>query len=153
MKTTFISALYTGQALLSTYGLYHSYVSITNLMQYEEKSKKAAEWSNTAAHQLRKTRTTQATGAGAIITSLTAAVVLLIRPSLTATTIALIHVGISCVALAAATHIGNFWDGKARVPFVGGYNEGMRRTQALKNMLQVLAGTWIFTGIVRFALE
>jgi hypothetical protein len=65
----------------------------------------------------------------------------------------LIHVGISCVALAAATHIGNFWDGKARVPFVGGYNEGMRRTQALKNMLQVLAGTWIFTGIVRFALE
>jgi hypothetical protein len=66
MTTTFISALYTGQALLSTYGLYHSYVSITNLMQYEEKSKKAAEWSNTAAHQLRKTRTTQATGAGAV---------------------------------------------------------------------------------------
>ena len=54
------------QAGTSIYGLYNSCISITNLQQYEEKSEKAAEWSNTAAHQLHKTRTTQTTGALAV---------------------------------------------------------------------------------------
>lgn len=56
-------ALHIPQALLSGYSLYLSYSSIQNLRQYEEKSEKAAEWSNTAATQLHKTRTTQASAA------------------------------------------------------------------------------------------
>lgn len=55
--------LHVPQVLLSAYGLYVSYISITNLRQYEEKSEKAAEWSSAAEHQLHKTRTTQASGA------------------------------------------------------------------------------------------
>jgi hypothetical protein len=47
---------------ISGYGLYLSYQNITRLQQYEEQSKKAAEWSNTAAHRLHKTRTTQTSG-------------------------------------------------------------------------------------------
>jgi len=47
---------------LSAYGLYLSYQNITRLQQYEEKSEKAAEWSNTAAQRLHKTRTTQTSG-------------------------------------------------------------------------------------------
>jgi hypothetical protein len=47
---------------LSAYSLYLSYQNITRLQQYEEKSKKAAEWSNTAAQRLHKTRSTQTSG-------------------------------------------------------------------------------------------
>jgi hypothetical protein len=47
---------------LSAYGLYLSYQNITRLQQYEEKSEKAAEWSNTAAQRLHKTRSTQTSG-------------------------------------------------------------------------------------------
>jgi hypothetical protein len=47
---------------LSAYGLYLSYQNITRLQQYEEKSEKAAEWSNMAAQRLHKTRSTQTSG-------------------------------------------------------------------------------------------
>jgi hypothetical protein len=47
---------------LSAYGLFLSYQNITRLQQYEKQSEKAAEWSNTAAEKLQKTRTTQASG-------------------------------------------------------------------------------------------
>jgi hypothetical protein len=49
-------------AVLSTYGLYLCKENITRLQQYEETSEKAAEWSNTAAQRLHKTRTTQTSG-------------------------------------------------------------------------------------------
>lgn len=49
-------------SVLSTYGLYLCRQNITRLQQYEEVSEKAAEWSNTAAQRLHKTRTTQASG-------------------------------------------------------------------------------------------
>jgi hypothetical protein len=47
---------------LSGYGLFLSYQNISRLQQYEEQSEKAAEWSNTAAQRLHKTRTTQTSG-------------------------------------------------------------------------------------------
>lgn len=47
---------------LSAYGLYLCKENITRLQQYEEQSEKAAEWSNTAAERLHKTRTTQTSG-------------------------------------------------------------------------------------------
>jgi hypothetical protein len=47
---------------LSAYGLYLCKENITRLQQYEEQSEKAAEWSNTVAQRLYKTRTTQASG-------------------------------------------------------------------------------------------
>jgi hypothetical protein len=55
--------LHLAQAGLSGYSLYHAYISITNLRQYEDKTEKAAEWSTTAEHELHKTRTTQTSSA------------------------------------------------------------------------------------------
>ena len=49
-------------ATLSTYGLHLSYQNITRLRAYEEKSEKAAKWSDTVAERLRRTRTTQTSG-------------------------------------------------------------------------------------------
>lgn len=55
--------LHLPQACLSAYTIYLSSIVVPKLQRYEEKSEKAAEWSNTAEHQLHKTRTTQTSGA------------------------------------------------------------------------------------------
>lgn len=52
--------------LVSIYTAQKSYVAITNLQRYEEKSEKAAKHLDKAAHELWKTRVTQASGAGAV---------------------------------------------------------------------------------------
>ncbi|MCJ1250738.1 hypothetical protein MMC30_007966 [Trapelia coarctata] len=150
MASILVPTFHIAQAVVSAYGFYTSYVSITNLQKHEEKSEKAAQWSNTAAHQLHKTRTTQATGAGAILASLVASLVLFICPSLPIAAVAAVNFGIAGIVLAARIHIGNFWKGKARVPFVGGYNEGMKRTEELFRLLGLLAISWAITGVSDF---
>jgi hypothetical protein len=73
MPSTFqpvLSIIYSLQAAFSAYSLYLASISISNLQKYEEKSEKAAEWSNTAEKQLHKSRTTQASGTIAVGSSL-----------------------------------------------------------------------------------
>lgn len=53
-------------ALLSLYAAQKSYIAITNLQQYEERTEKAAEHLDKAKHDLYKTRVTQASGAAAV---------------------------------------------------------------------------------------
>ena len=53
-------------ALLSLYAGQKSYIAITNLQQYEERTEKAAKHLDKAAHDLYKTRVTQASGAAAV---------------------------------------------------------------------------------------
>ena len=65
-KMGLLALPHAAQAILSCYGLYHSYQCIMKLRQYEERSKKAAKYSNIAAEQLYRTRTTQASAAIAV---------------------------------------------------------------------------------------
>lgn len=65
-KMGLLALSHAAQAILSCYGLYHSYQCIMKLRQYGERSEKAAKYSNTAAEQLYKTRTTQASAAIAV---------------------------------------------------------------------------------------
>ena len=53
-------------ALLSLYAAQKSYIAIINLQKYEERTKKAAKHLDKAAHDLYKTRVTQASGAAAV---------------------------------------------------------------------------------------
>jgi hypothetical protein len=55
--------IHIAQAGLSGYSLFHAYNSITKLRQWEPASKKAAEYSEVAARELHKTRTTQTAAA------------------------------------------------------------------------------------------
>ena len=64
MAAILLRTLHFAQACVAGYGLYVSYISITNLRKYEKKSEQAAKYSQSAANQLHKMRTTQ--GAGAI---------------------------------------------------------------------------------------
>lgn len=61
-----LDALHAAQACLSAYALYLAYISITDSQKYEEKTKKAAQYSNTAEQQLHNTRMTLASGTGAV---------------------------------------------------------------------------------------
>ena len=53
-------------ALLSLYAAQKSYIAITNLQKYEERTEKAAKYLDKAEHDLYKTRVTQASGAAAV---------------------------------------------------------------------------------------
>lgn len=64
----------------------------------------------------------------------------------------IINIAVAVAAGMARLHIGNFWQGKSRVPLVAGYNEGMRKTEALRKLLGLLAMSWVMTGVLRFAL-
>jgi hypothetical protein len=70
MDSTLRDVLLRGQHVLqlglSLYGGLLSLVAITRLQKYEATSKTLAEWSNQAAHELHKTRTTQTSGALAV---------------------------------------------------------------------------------------
>src|SRR3989337_242146 len=67
MGSIILNVLHTAQAAFGAYNLYLASISISNLQQYEEKSEKAAKYSNVAENQLHKTRTTQASGTIAVI--------------------------------------------------------------------------------------
>lgn len=53
-------------ALLSLYAAQKSYIAITNLQRYEERTEKAAKHLDKADRDLYKTRVTQASGAAAV---------------------------------------------------------------------------------------
>ncbi|KAK5012943.1 hypothetical protein BJ546DRAFT_951390 [Cryomyces antarcticus] len=144
-----LPALHSIQACLGAYGLYLSYISITDLQRYEEKSEKAAKYSTTAEHQLHKTRTTQVSGALTITTSLAASLTLAYLSTSSPTLLKFaINPALAAGALFARAHISNFWRGKAKVPFVGGFNEAISRTGELQTLLAWLAGSWAVTGAV-----
>ncbi|KAF2433132.1 hypothetical protein EJ08DRAFT_647521 [Tothia fuscella] len=140
--------LHLAQASLSGYSLFHAYISITNLQKYEKKTEKAAEWSRTAAQELHKTRTTQTSGTLAILSSLVVALGLTFKAS-SATFNTLFFNSINvAICYFAQNHIGNFWNGKAKVPFVQGYNDAITSTTIIRNHLQLLGVGWAISSVV-----
>ncbi len=49
--------------------------------------------------------------------------------------------------VAAYSHITGFWRSKPEVPFVTGFNEGIRKSNDLRSLLIFLAVGWAFTGL------
>ncbi|KAI0123704.1 hypothetical protein BJ170DRAFT_92258 [Xylariales sp. AK1849] len=153
----FLQILHLAQAALAAYGGQQSYVAITNLQKYEETSEKLAKYSNEASRQLHKTRTTQTSGAAAIIFSLFVSLLLAVRGSSYGF---LIRYAASPVMLAgvffARQHIQEYWAGKdgktvgKRVPLpkMEDYNEAQRKTEELLNVLEWLMFSWFATTLV-----
>ena len=73
-----LPAFHGGQAILTSYTTLLAYTSIVKLQKYEKMSQKAASYSNTAEHQLHKTRTTMTSGALSTLCSLLSSVALAI---------------------------------------------------------------------------
>ncbi|KAF2837916.1 hypothetical protein M501DRAFT_995168 [Patellaria atrata CBS 101060] len=143
-----LPAAYSVQAALSAYGLYFSFIAITNVRQYEEQTERAARYSGTAAHQLRKTRTTQASGVFAFLLSIGCTYFLLypMRPIFGAGICAsnVLHL------LATKRFIANFWRPKGKVPFVEGYNNAITATDVVRTVMGWLAVNWAVIGFVKW---
>ncbi|KAK8171901.1 hypothetical protein BKA80DRAFT_261504 [Phyllosticta citrichinensis] len=154
-----LSGFHVLKALNSIHGLYYCAKSITNLQKYEKKTEKAAEYSQTVADELRKTRTTQASALVATIISLGASLYLSstrLQPprspwpdlALNAANIALLY--------GARVYVNGFWKAKAKVPFVTGYNEAISSTQNIIAILdrswRAWLGTLVWTGVVAVAI-
>ncbi|KAI7283623.1 hypothetical protein KC345_g2814 [Hortaea werneckii] len=141
------------QVALCCYGGYQSYLAITNLQKYEQTTKKLAKWSQQVDEQLRKTQTTQASGAAAVFASLLASSILTFVPP--STLPVWLHFCISPALLVgvffARGHMQNYWapsDGKTvgiklPLPNMEGYNEAQLATQNLLQMLQWLEYSWV----------
>ncbi|KAK5108924.1 hypothetical protein LTR62_007726 [Meristemomyces frigidus] len=159
-KVPYIQLMLICQSITCCYGAYQSYGAITNLRKYEETSKKLAEWSNTAAEHLRRTRTTQGAGAIAILLSLVSSVFLttdftyqFLNPA------GWLRFSISPLMLGtvlfARHHIKNYWNPNdnetvgTRIPLpnMEGYNEAQRRTEELLTTLQWLEYGWVTTTL------
>ncbi|KAL8800847.1 MAG: hypothetical protein Q9182_004867 [Xanthomendoza sp. 2 TL-2023] len=140
-----------GTSAVSLYAAQKSYIAITNLQRYEERSEKAAKHSETAAHELYKTRITQGSSAVVIALSLLASVSILLRalfgsPNSPAWEYA--STPLMLVAIAAAfVHNQNYWKAKAKVPFVGCFNEGVQKSKEIRQLLIVLGLAWGAIGV------
>ncbi|KAK4550671.1 hypothetical protein LTR36_000250 [Oleoguttula mirabilis] len=153
----YLRLIHVSQMVLSSYGAFQSYVAITNLRKYEETTKKLAEWSSEVEHQLHKTRTTQASGAIAILASFAASTVLaVVGPSLPAWARFTASPALLIGVLFARGHIKNYWapgDKKTvgtRIPLpnMGDYNEAQRQTEKLLQTLEYLEYSWVASSFV-----
>ncbi|KAL8644874.1 MAG: hypothetical protein Q9210_007022 [Variospora velana] len=137
---------------LTLYTAQKSYLAIVNLLKYEERSEKAAKHSDTAARELYKSKATQASSAAAIALSLVSSLalssaVLLGSPS--ASTSAYVLPPVNIVAIAAAfIHNQNFWKAKAKVPFVGGFNEAIQKSKEIRQLMVPMALGWGLVGLL-----
>ncbi len=79
-----------------------------------------------------------------ILLSLISSVTLFFRPN------ASLVISFSNVAATAAAymHLTGFWKAKAQVPFVTGFNEGIRKSNDLRQLLVSLGVAWAFTGLL-----
>lgn len=155
-----LQLLHLGQIALAAYGGQHSYVAIRNLQKYEEKSEKAAEYSSEAARQLRKTRTTMASGAVTLLVSGLAALLLAVfGPYYDTMVRAIVSPVLLAITDLARNYIQNYWAGGkgtsvgARVPLpkMGAYNEAQRRVEQLLQVLGWLVLAWGATSLVEVA--
>lgn len=140
--------LHSAQFCLSAYSLFHAYISITNLQQYEEKSEKAAQYSSTAAHDLHKTRTTQTSGTLAILSSLLVSLWLVFKSSDPSSWKFIFNAANLAICFFARAHVAGFWEGKTKVPLVRGYNDAVTSTNIIKEQLGFLGASWAVTSVI-----
>lgn len=127
---------------LSLPPLYLSITSAQLLMRYEERTEKAAKYSNEAGRQLYKTRTTQGAAVIACATSTVSAACLTFSNSRTSTGAALAVIN-AAACMSARVYVSDFWKGAARVPGAGDYNDAVRATDKTIAWLGGLAGAWV----------
>ncbi|KAH6633703.1 hypothetical protein C7974DRAFT_358302 [Boeremia exigua] len=138
-------------AAVSTYGLYLCRANITRLQTYESASKKAAEWSETAAQRLRKTRSTQASGTLALTLSFLPSTTLPFLPSYqTPSFLGITGLALGTALYVARAHMSGFWNERTqtKIPLVHDFNDAVRGSEAVVGVLEVLAFSWGVAGCV-----
>jgi hypothetical protein len=134
--------LHTIQAGMSGYALYNASIAIPRLQQYEDMSKTAAKYSSTAAHELHKTRTTQAAGAISGLISAGTSISLLfglVSPG----SKSMLFTALSGMSCAAATlYIGQFYENKSKIITMTDYNSAITSSKSIRGQLALLSLLW-----------
>ena len=52
------------------------------------------------------------------------------------------------VIASAFVHNQNYWKAKAKVPFVGGFNEGIQKSKEIRELLVMLGVAWVVLGVM-----
>ncbi|KAI1323624.1 hypothetical protein F5Y16DRAFT_335168 [Xylariaceae sp. FL0255] len=139
--------IHVAQVGIAIYGAMQSQVAISNLLKYEDATKKLAKFSSEAEKQLHRTRTTQASGAAALFVSFIASVLLGLWGSSYGFLVRYLASPVIALGMfAAKIHLQDFWgkDGSVKVPLpkMEGYNEAMDKTREVMNVLGWLTIAW-----------
>ncbi|KAI0854641.1 hypothetical protein F4860DRAFT_498918 [Xylaria cubensis] len=147
-----LKLIHVSQIVIAAYGAMQSQAAISKLLEYEDASKKLAKVSSEAERQLHKTRTTQASGAVAILVSFVASVLLITRGASYGFLVRYFASPAMAVAVyAARAYLQDFWTGKngkdvtankIPLPKMGDYNEALERTQKSLEVLGWLVISW-----------
>ncbi|KAI0435644.1 hypothetical protein F4803DRAFT_544877 [Xylaria telfairii] len=148
-----LKLIHVAQIVMAAYGAMQSQAAISRLLEYEDATKKLAKISSEAERQLHKTRTTQASGAIAILVSFVVSVLLATGGASYGFLVRyLASPGMALAVFAARTHLQDFWAGKGGkavtankipLPKMGAYNEALERTQRSLEVLGWLAISWV----------
>ncbi|KAK1706094.1 hypothetical protein CaCOL14_012488 [Colletotrichum acutatum] len=135
-------------ALVSAFALVHSADSIPRLLKYEDKAKKAAEWSRTAEKQLWEIRYTVGTGfVGCLVSAISGIAFSLVVPR----GLGIFTVGFPIMLAAGLTYghqyMRQFWASKPKVPMMKDFNEAISDSMMVQDMMNPLAGAW---GLMTF---
>ncbi|KAL0936783.1 uncharacterized protein CTRU02_208997 [Colletotrichum truncatum] len=130
-------------AVISGYGLYHSADSIPRLLKYEDKAKKAAEWSRTAEKNLWEIRYTVGTGlVGCLVSAISGVAFSLVVPR----GVGVFTIGWPIILAAGLTYghryMRSFWVTKPKVPMMNDFNEAISDSMKVQDLLNPLAGVW-----------
>ncbi|KAK4947745.1 hypothetical protein LTR10_013253 [Elasticomyces elasticus] len=124
-------------------------MAIYSLKQNEEQAEHAAKYSNTAEHQLHKTRTTQTSGAIASLASIVSSVVLAVQPfGQSKTWPILLSVANAGGIYLSQRHVSDFWRHKAKIPFFTDYNDGITASNSMLQLLLILSGSWGVSAVL-----
>ncbi|KAI0502995.1 hypothetical protein F5B22DRAFT_630907 [Xylaria bambusicola] len=143
------------QTALAAYGAMQCQVAITRLIEYEDATKKLAKISSEVQRQLHKTRTTQAAGAIAILSSFTVSVLLTIGGASYGMLVRYLASPVLAVGVyAARAYLLDFWGkddkpvtaNKVPLPKMEGYNEALEKTQKTLEVLGWLTISWLFSS-------
>lgn len=148
-----LKLIHVAQIVIAAYGAMQSQAAISKLLEYEDATKKLAKISSEAERQLHKTRTTQASGAIAILVSFVVSVLLTTGGASYGFLVRyLVSPGMALAIFAAQTHLQDFWAGKGGkvvtankipLPKMGAYNDALERTQRSLEVLGWLTISWV----------
>lgn len=145
------------QIVIAAYGAMQSQVAIQRLLEYEDATKKLAKISSEAENQLHRTRTTQGSGAVAILVSFVASVLLATRGASNGFLVRYLASPLMTIAVYTVRgYLQGFWTGKdgvhvaAKIPLpkMGHYNEALEKTQKLLDVLGWLTASWAITSLL-----
>ncbi|KAK2043097.1 hypothetical protein LZ31DRAFT_468973 [Colletotrichum somersetense] len=139
-------------ALVSGFALVHSADSIPRLLKYEDKVKRAADWSSTAEKKLWEIRYTVATGFVGCLLSAVSGLAFSFFVARGPGFVAVAWPALLAAGLAyGQQYMRGFWASKPKVPMMTDFNEAISDSMMVQGMMRPLAGAWGLVAVCKLA--